>query len=203
MESKKTNKILFNSDNESIVQINSPDKFNLYDYHFRSKQNILLSYKGPVNKHVLSIMSSYIKDLLSYHEKISKKIFKIFVELAQNISIYSEERNKYGRNTEESGVGTIVIIETAKSFHLITGNLLKTSEVEGLRNKCEHINKLDVKELRSYKRSRLELPDSEKGGANVGLIHVAITSENPLDYEISKIDENISFFTLSVKVDKN
>ncbi len=46
------------------------------------------------------------------------------------------------------------------------------------------------------------LPQREKGNANIGLIQVALTSANPLDIEVTLIDDNYSFFAITVKVDK-
>ena len=41
-----------------------------------------------------------------------------------------------------------------------------------------------------------------RAGADIGLIQLAITSDNPLDIEITPIDDQCSFFTIRVKINK-
>jgi len=198
----QTNSITFQSGNLDLFGLSNSEEFNLFDYHFRTHNNILLSYKGPFEQAVISMMGESIRDILSPFEKAGRKIFKIFIELVQNIAHNSEERNLYCRNQEESGVGSIVLLESQDCFHLVSGNLIKNEAVSILQTKCQQINQLDIEGLRGFKREQLELPNSKKGGANIGLIHAAILSEHPLEFTIFEINNAVSFFALSVKVDK-
>lgn len=177
------------------------EKFNLFEYYYRSKHDVLVSYKGPFDKQVLTAVGNYIKKIMETNPKVSKKIFKIFIELAQNIAYYSAEKNKLG-NDEEAGVGSIVIVEFDDHYSFITGNIVKKDDIIPVIDKCNKINTLDKEGLRQYKREMLKLPDSAKGGANIGLIQVAITSDNPLGIDVASIDDERAFFAISAKVDK-
>ncbi len=183
-------------------KIKKGDEFSLFEYHYSLSDNILMTFKGPVDKLALSSMNEFIKSILSHYEKASKKIFKIFVEIAQNISYYSEEKSNFANNSEATGSGTIALFENEGSFHLYAGNLIKQNEEVTLRKKCELINKLDLDGLRQLKREQLDLPDSQKGGANIGLINTALISENPIDYKFEKVNDAFSFFELKIKIDK-
>lgn len=198
----QTNSIVFQAGKLDLIGLSNSEDFNLFDYHFRTNNNILLSYKGPFEQANISVMGESIRDILGPFEKAGKKIFKIFIELVQNIGHNSEERNQYCRNQEESGVGSVVLIESPDCFHLVSGNLIKNESVPILQAKCEQINQLDIEGLRGLKREQLELPNSKKGGANIGMIHMAILSEHPLEFTIFEINSAVSFFALSVKVDK-
>jgi hypothetical protein len=202
MEQTHSNNITFQSGKVDLMGMNTAEGFNLFDYHFRSPHNILLSYKGPFENTVINMMVESIRDILSPFEVSGKKTFKIFIELAQNIAFYSYERNLYCKNQAESGVGTIVMLESPESFHLVSGNIIKNTSVPILQERCEQINQLDLEGLRSFKRRQMELPSGENGGANVGLIHIAITSLNPLEFTIFEINEAVSFFALSVTIKK-
>jgi len=57
--------------------------FSLVDYHCHAGENILISYKGPIDKVVLNIMGNYIRKLISKHLGAKPKLFRIFIELAQ------------------------------------------------------------------------------------------------------------------------
>ncbi len=176
------------------------DDFDLFDYHYRAKDDILLSYKGPFSQNVLNILGTYIKVILSKNPKQSQKIYRILFELAQNVAYYSAQRNTL--DAESDGIGSLVILEKSDAYFFVTGNSVSKTDLGNILDKCEKINSLDSKGLRAYKRKQLELPDGVKGGANIGLIQVAITAANPLNFATVPIDDKTDFFSVAVKVDK-
>lgn len=175
-------------------------EFNLFEYNDLFSKEIQISYKGPFDKHVLSVIGNYIKIIIAKSSTVSKKIFKIFIELAQNIAFYSDEFSKLDK---EVGVGILVIRESDEKFFLHSGNKVKSEDVFPILDKCEVINSLDREGLRAYKREQRNLPRGIKGGAHIGLIQVALTSANPLDIKVTPINDEYSFFSVTVVVDKN
>ena len=55
-------------------------KFNLYAFHSMFDEDILISYKGPFDKNILSYIGNYIRVIIQKHPKVSKKIFSIFTK---------------------------------------------------------------------------------------------------------------------------
>jgi hypothetical protein len=84
---------------------------------------------------------------------------------------------------------------------LSSGNLIEGYKIEGLSERCEYINKLAPEELRDYYIKQRRRPTGGVG-ANIGLIDMARRSGNPLEYQVVKIDDEFSFFALSIKVSK-
>ena len=177
------------------------DKFNLVDYHFRSQDDVIVSYKGPFDKNAMNLIGNYIRGIISLNPKASKKVFKVFIELAQNIAQYSAEKNLIG-DYIGAGVGSLVIVEYPDFFQLVTGNLIENDSLGPVIDKCELINTLDKEGLRKLKREQLKHNDTSRTGADIGLIQLAITSDNPLDIEVRPIDKQLSFFTIRVKINK-
>ncbi len=178
---------------------NPMTNFNLYKYYISFNHDVQLSYKGPIDEHILSVISKYIEVILRKNPIASRKIFKIFIELAQNISYYSAEKNIL-TNDKEIGSGTIVLGELDEFYTFTTGNMVRDKDIIPIIEKCEYINSLDRDALRKYKREQRKKPSGPKGGAHIGLIQVALTSANPLDVEITSIDDEFSFFSIAVKV---
>ena len=176
-------------------------KFSLYEHHSMINPNIQVSYKGPIDERILSIIGNYI-ELVVDDPVVSKKIFKIFIELAQNISFYSAEKSRLGDKKSEIGAGTIVIGDFKEYYTFVTGNNVKNADIIPLIEKCEIINSLDREGLRKYKREQRKLPPGRMGGAHIGLIQVALTSANPLDIEVQPVDDKHSFFSIAVRIDK-
>lgn len=163
--------------------------------------NINISYKGPFNSHILSFVGEYIKLIINNNPKASKKLFKIFIELAQNIAYYSAEVDELFEGKED-GVGVVAIGEFEEYYTLHAGNLIHKQHAQVLEDKCNYINSLDKDSLREYKRTQRNLPQNAKDGANIGLIHSALTSDNPLIYKLSPVNEEHSFFALTITVMK-
>lgn len=173
--------------------------FNLFEYNNLFSSEIQISYKGPFDKHVLAVIGNYIKTIIGKSGPEAKKIFKIFIELAQNISFYSGEKSSVDTHT---GVGILVIRESNGTFFLHAGNEVLSEDVFPILDKCEVINSLDREGLRKYKREQRNLPRGIKGGAHIGLIQVALTSANPLDIKVTPVNDEYSFFSVTVVVNK-
>lgn len=177
-------------------------QFDLYKYHNIFEGNVLLSYKGPWDEHIVFSMGNYIKVILKNNASVSKKIFKIFMELAQNVSFYSAEYNKLEEN-KKIGIGSLVILEENDNYHFYSGNVVNNVDIIPIIDKCDVINSLDREELREFKRKQRQLPRSEFGGANIGLIQIALTADNPIDIKLTPITEEKSYFSIGVLVKSN
>jgi len=184
--------------------MNDPKKFNLFEFHKMFEEDILILYKGPFTKHILSVFNKYIEGIIRKHPLVSKKVFSIFIELAQNITYYSAEVDLIEKDEDdrEAGIGTLAIGELTESYTFFTGNKINNNDIVPLIEKCELINSLSHDELRKYRREQLNRPQGSHGSAHIGLIQVALTSGNQLDIEVNPIDETYSFFSITVHVKK-
>lgn len=177
---------------------------NLFDYYsFTNNKEVIISYKGPVTEVIMAEISRDIRDKLTNKPTASRRLFSVFMELAQNILYYSAEKITFSNRNDS--VGIILITEREDSYSFSCGNLVENTHLDELVSSCETINNLDRDDLRKFKREVRNNPiQSERSkGAGIGLIHVALTSRHPLEVEHRKLDEDFSFFALSVKVKKD
>lgn len=175
---------------------------NAYEMYTDIIDTTIISYNGPFDAQVLSVIAENIEYSLSNNPRVSKKIFKIFIELAQNISYYSAEKQK----SEEGnffGVGILLLREFDDHYSLSTGNMIENKSVLPVLQKCETINILDRDKLREYKRKLRNMPSGVPGGGNIGLVQVALTCDHPLEYNVIALDEEKSFYILNVRVNKS
>ncbi len=177
-------------------------ELNLFDYYtFISNKQVLISYKGPITDIIMAELSRDIRDKFADNPRASRKLFAIFMELAQNILYYSAEKKTIG--TREESVGTILITEASEHYTFACGNLVDNAYIQDLAESCDLINSMDREALREYKREKRSGPSHERSkGAGIGLIHVALTSENPLSVQYKQVNDEATFFALSVKVHK-
>ena len=165
-------------------------------------QNIIISYRGAFDSSVLSVLAQNLENSIPSDIKASKKVFRIFIELAQNISFYSTEKLRLGES-DQTGVGILIVKEYHDHFMFATGNMAKKDVVPHLLEHSKKINTLDRESLREYKRQRRGMPHSEKGGANIGLIQVALMSENPIMLQAQPFDDENTFLMIGARVDKS
>lgn len=178
-------------------------KKSILDYNeLLERDNILICYKGPFLERVLAIIGEKINILLNDDPRLNKKVFSIFIELSQNIAYYSEERYVSSNGTDKTyGKGTFIIAETSTHFTLTSANLIKKSWVPEILEKSAMINNLDVEGLRKLKRElRNQERTADQLGGNIGLVDIALKAGSVLDVEIADVDDQLSFFALSIDV---
>ncbi|PJZ69663.1 hypothetical protein CH373_09195 [Leptospira perolatii] len=170
---------------------------NLYkSYQQANDYTLLVSFKGRLSQEVLTELGSMIRTSLSSELKI-KKIFAVFIELAQNMLHYSAER-KVNEEMKDAGVGILVVLENSVGYHVSSGNLVQDEKVEFLTERIQKINSMNKDELKAFYQQQLraERPDDSKG-AGVGLIDIGRKSDGPLKFHFDKVDSTQSFFTVS------
>jgi hypothetical protein len=158
-------------------------------------------YSGPIDQFVLRSISDFMNRITFECSDISKKLYIILVELLQNISHYSAEKKQYIEN-KLSGVGDVLLINSSHEILLLAGNTIKTEQITPIREKCLLINSLNKESLRFYKRQQMNRPYGAYDGAHIGLIQVAIISNQPLKFDILLIDKNTAYFTIEIVFQK-
>ncbi len=176
-------------------------KVQMFDHFVIQDKQILISYKGPVTPVIMAEISRDIQDKLADNPRASRKVFSVFMELAQNILYYSSEKIQYAGRIDS--VGMLQIIEQEDYYVFSCGNTIKREHVAQLVDSCNTINSLDKEELRKLKRYQRRQPSPELSrGAGIGLVQVAILSGNPLEIQAQDLDDDHSIFTLSVNINK-
>jgi len=162
----------------------------------------LLTYRGPFYIELISVFGSNVRNYTSAYGNANKKLFRIFIELSQNVSNYSEDFHLIN-NESRIGVGELNLVEFDNHFKFTTKNLVKKSDSKILINRCDLINSSSLMELRQLKREQRINSPGEKFGARIGLIQAVMLSQNKLEYNYEEVDDNFAYLSLTVKIDKN
>ena len=159
---------------------------------------ILVAYQGVFERQLLSAMAKNLESSVK-DAALSKRLFRIFIEIAQNIAFYSAEKMQF--ENKASGAGILVMKGESDSITIAGGNLIKNININDLSNNCNRINSLNHDALREYKRNELEQRISEGKSSHLGFIQIAILSNNQIKIDIKKIDQEFSFIIISSKID--
>ena len=176
---------------------------NIYDFYNRmERDNILLSFKGNVTSElltsVLQIMESKM-ERLNEPSRVKKKVYNILVEALQNLYHHMD------KTSEELGAefNTVIFMIAKMDTHysIYTGNYIKTANAEKLESRLAKINSLDKEELKAhYKEVLNNGMMSEKGGGGLGMIDIARKSSQKLDYSFQVVGDDLSFYSLNIKI---
>lgn len=170
-------------------------------YKLMKEKNIVFSFKGALSQEILVEMGNQLKSHLGLSNKL-KKIFSVFIELAQNIMHYSDEREFIAGS--EKGVGIVLFTETDEYFKVISGNLVENSKVDFLKNRLEYLKSLPNNELKNlYSEQIRNRRESNSKGAGLGFIEICRKSDSNIDYKFYPFNENLYFFSLVVIISKD
>ncbi len=163
-------------------------------------EGIKICYVGPVSQGILQEIGESVKSSIEtgVDSSIGEKVFSVFVEQVQNIMKYSSEIEKVENDTEiRSGIS--IIGEMKGKVYCATGNKVTNEIVTNISEKLDKLKTMDKSELKTlYKEKMRKGPDPGSKGAGLGFIEMARRSSEPLEYHISKLDENHSFFALKI-----
>jgi hypothetical protein len=173
-------------------------------YKKMCERNIVLDFQGAISQDLVVGMAELLKNKSSQdfgRTIMVKKLFSIFIEMAQNIAIYSAERVHLDDRHGDVGAGIIVVTEENKIYTITSGNLVKKEAISKIIEHCQKINHMEKEELRKFYKAQIKSSrERGKKGAGVGLIDIARKSGNAIRYVVTQVDDINSFLVLSVKI---
>lgn len=186
------------------VTLNKESEF--FDLHFAKQVKsvtqsgeLILAYDGVLNNETISKLESEIEGKIlekSFPKQVVKKVFFICVESLQNQLIHGHKDDKGSQHN------FFLLAHTDKFVKIISANLITNTSVDVVRPLIEKINSFDdPAALKAYYLEHLENNElSDKGGAGLGFITIAMKSGNKITPSFEPINEKYSLFLLEVKI---
>jgi hypothetical protein len=162
-------------------------------------EKLYLNYDGPFTIQVISIFAKLLENVLA-SENVKRKLYRIFIELAQNLALYSSNRVQLAEGSE-IGKGEVLITENTCNFKCTTINSVLKDQASFLMKNCSEINSTSTDLLRAKKKNLYKSANVEDTGAHIGLIMISIYSENPIGFEIIE-NKGKLYFKISATINK-
>src|SRR5512145_431241 len=109
------------------------------------QENSLLIYKGAFTVNLISILANQIRLLPEIDFRIVQKIFRIFMELTQNVSYYSAEVVSV-KSGVSCGSGWVSVQDYDNFMKVTTGNRILVEHGDKLKTYCSEINSYNNEE---------------------------------------------------------
>jgi len=162
------------------------------------KNQTILNYRGPIEFKIIEVLLQNVKNGLEEYDikKVFKKrVYNIIVECIENILKHK---------TTEKGTKIhpyIVLEKRSTRFFITAGNLILNEEVDFLKQKLNDVSRLDKDGLLKMYENQINKEDiSMQNGAGLGIITIALKSNNKIRYSFTPVDERLSVFELQVTV---
>jgi hypothetical protein len=167
-------------ESENIYTIEGYDQLS-----YSSIEKILYQYNQSIDK-------------VNLKKVFKKKLFTIVVECLENIQKHAVFIGKI----EAVPPSYFFNITANQNEYLITaGNIINNSNISHLKRKLTLITQLNQSHLKElYKRTLKKTSISEKGGADLGLLDIAIKSNNKVNYSFDSINKELSLYKIQIKL---
>jgi len=154
---------------------------------------VIFSYSGvfkeQTSAHILSWIERYLNSNPTVTRPESKKIFRVAVELIQNLIHHSSSDSLFIFSKSE----------TENRFSLCSTNLVDTKQSDKLVSALSAIKTISDDELRSLKKCVMDSENrSVHGGGGMGLLELAKLSNGNIESELLPSHNDKLLFCLSV-----
>jgi len=164
---------------------------------------IFFCFSGPISHELVTEIGSILEQKMGIEDTKKSTLLRVFsmvVEKAQNIIRYSDEmilKDNLKGKAEVLRGGIIAIGYENSHYYVLSGNIIKNSRVQHLREKLVKLQQMDKEELKEYyKKQRKTGPDKYSKGAGLGFIDMAKKSSGPIEFNFRNIDDEFSFFSM-------
>lgn len=170
------------------------------------ERKVLLSYIGDIKYETIEVLlnkANIEMEKVHIDSRIKKKIYRVMVECLENVLKHSDLLDFISENPNYKYSRFLFEFEN-NEFYLSTGNIINNDSIDELLQKINLVNGLDFSGLRKLHDHVITNGKiSIKGGAGLGIIDIALRSNNQLNYKIDPIDSNYSYFNLTIKISKD
>ncbi len=174
-------------------------KFTLTEY--LKWKEIVLGYRGAITQELIIIFLRLAETKIYprfQSQAFKRKIFSVFIETLQNIHKYA--------TPDETGFNNayFLVREIPEGLQISTGNIVDTASMNSLKLKLDTIVTKSEEELKAWCKKKLfEERNSQFDSVGIGLLELAIKSNNKLVYKFRPIAEDSFLFTLEIDLTNN
>lgn len=166
--------------------------------------SVLISFSGKLSQGIIEELGEAVKKYLETEDVPKKEIFNIFsifIEQTQNIKNYCFSKQEFKCYEQIAASCIVTIGKTEQGSFICSGNLLYKDDIGKVVETIDRLLAMDKDGLKKVYKETLKLDLQENAtGAGLGLIDIARKASLPLEYSITNVDDQFSFFTLKAVV---
>lgn len=162
----------------------------------------MVTYHGEFTFESINNILLYARrdfQMRNVQKRTSKKVYAILVEALENILRHGVQKEYNTKTTD----GVFILFKTDEGFTIKTGNLIKNKHIEKLKSDIREVSEKNIEQLKEAYREQLKNGAiSNKGGAGIGLIDMAIKANKDLSFNLFETENETSFFELTININQ-
>ncbi|HZH85801.1 MAG TPA: SiaB family protein kinase [Brumimicrobium sp.] len=168
------------------------------DFSECNDEYVVMSHFGEFSQDLVNSLSEGLEYIMLSREAarmITKRMFTIMIEGLQNIRLHG------ARNNSGKQFGHVMILENDGTYAVSFGNIVDKFSKDILSkhlNKLNNMNPMEIKELYLATLSNGMMTD--KGGAGLGFITIALKSKSDISFQFIEFEENTFYFEMRVRL---
>jgi len=170
------------------------------DFNINANGKIIVSHFGEFSQDLVNSLSTGIEDtMLESGDKkgVVKRMFSILVEGLQNIRIHGE------RDDDKNQISFLIVLQTEDEYKVTFGNLVKSQNTFKIIERIDTLNKMEPEEVKElYMEVLSNGIMSNKGGAGLGFITMALKAKSKIGYQSEEVSEDLTFFSVNIVLER-
>jgi Family of unknown function (DUF6272) len=162
----------------------NPDRFNQF-IACADADGIVFYHSGRLDEETIASIGALLRHRLQEEGANgiqSRKVFTIFMEMAQNIVHYAVAEE--GEAAPAGKYGALSVARSDEGFEVMCGNYVATEQVPRVRGRLEAVRVLGPDKVRLAYRQQLAFEGEDLGskGAGLGFLTMAASAKKPIEF---------------------
>jgi len=166
------------------------------------KKEAIINFEGSISFETMESLLNQLKSAWQFNalrKPVRKRVYGTVVESIDNIFKYATPYK--GKNRDIQRPPQIQVKKMEGKFIVSAGNLIQKDQVDDLRYKLNRINKMDDEALKSlYEEVINKEARDEDRGAGLGLITMALRTDENIRYHFDPAGPLHSYFTMHITI---
>jgi hypothetical protein len=166
------------------------------------ESNIFLDYTGPVDYKIIDLLLKKLKKtegFINLDKTTSKRVYAIVVECTENIAKHSAKK-AIGLPALKPSV---LVRKYMDKILIRAGNPISINKIGEIIRRLNQVNLLDENALKTlYEKIINKEAKQEENGAGLGFILIKLKSGNKVEYNLTRFNEEYSYFELIITVNE-
>jgi hypothetical protein len=165
-----------------------------------ARKSILVDFEGSISYATMERLLNRLRvarEFQDMEKPARKRLYGTVVESIDNIF-------KYGVGIRGNALANkrapVLSVVKEKDYFIVTaGNMVRNEDIDDLRFKLDRVNQLDNEALKSlYEEIINKESNDDDRGAGLGLITMAMRSEQEIKYSFTTVDGDHSYFKMQI-----
>ena len=166
------------------------------------QKEAIINFEGSISFETMEQLLNQLKSARQFNalrKPVRKRVYGTVVETIDNIFKYATPFK--GKDPPLRRPPRIMVQKRGGKFIVSASNLIRKDQVEGLKNRLNRVNGMNDQALKMLYEEVINKDSSdEDSGAGLGLITMAMRTDEDIRYEFEQAGPSHAYFTMHITI---